>query len=114
MNMNENHPPVSTNRVAIVSGVAALFTLLSFCIAVAPIPYTGWVCYPTAGVTGLIAFAAGLTSLRQIRSTGENGRNFALLGAWIGGLTTLASLCAVILGILWLPLIANFIRQVSK
>ena len=112
--MNENTPINATNRNAVISGVAALFTLLSFCIAVAPIPFTGWVCYPATGVTGLVAFAAGLTSLLQIRSSGENGRNFALLGAWIGGLVTLASLCAVIVGILWLPVFANFIRQLSK
>jgi len=112
--MNENPQFNTTNRNAVISGVAALFTLLSFCIAVSPIPLTGWVCYPAAGLTGLVAFAVGLTSLRQIRSNGENGRNIALLGAWIGGLTTLTSLCAVIVGILWLPVIANFIRQLSK
>jgi len=113
--MNENRPPINTtNRIAILSGVAALFTLLSFCIAVVPIPLTGWVCYPAAGLTGLVAFAAGLISLRQIHSSGENGRNFALLGAWIGGLVTLASLCAILVGILWLPVIVNFIRQLSK
>jgi hypothetical protein len=114
MIMNANQPANFTNRNAVISGVAALFTLLSFCIAVAPIPLTGWVCYPTAGLTGLVAFATGLTSLRQIRSSGENGRNFAMLGAWIGGLATLGSLCAVIISILWLPVIANFIRQLSK
>ncbi len=114
MIMSENTPLVSTNRTAIISVISALFTLLSFCIAVAPIPLTGWVCFPAAGLTGLVAFAAGLISLRQIRSSGENGRNYALLGAWIGGLVTLASLCAVIVGILWLPVIANVIRQLSK
>ena len=112
--MSENQPANFTNRVAIISLLMALFTLLSFCIAVAPIPLTGWICYPTAGITGFIAFATGLISLQQIRSSEENGRNFALLGAWIGGLTTLASLCAVIIGILWLPVIANFIRQLTK
>src|ERR1700690_1868435 len=114
MIMHENQSANFTNRVAIISLLTALFTLLSFCIAVAPIPLTGWVCYPTAGITGFVAFATGLISLQQIRSSGENGRNVALLGAWIGGLTTLASLWAVITGILWLPVIANFIRQLSK
>jgi hypothetical protein len=114
MTMDENPPIISTNRIAIISLVATIFTLLFFCIAVAPIPFTGWVCYPAAAVTGLTTLATGLTSLHQIRSNGENGRIFGLIGAWIGGLATLASLCALILGVLWLPVLANFIRQISK
>ncbi len=112
--MDENHPRLPTNRNAIISMVSAILTLLSFCIAVAPIPLTGLVCYPAAAGLGLAALATGLASLRQIRSSGENGRAYALAGAWIGGLATLASLCAMALGLLWIPVIANFIRQVSK
>jgi hypothetical protein len=114
MIMGENHPLNPTNRNAIISLISAILTLLSFCIAVAPIPFTGFVCYPAALVLGLAALGTGLASLHQIRSSGENGRGYALVGAWVGGLTTLASLCAMALGILWLPVIANFIRQVSK
>jgi hypothetical protein len=112
--MGESHPLTPTNRNAIISLISAILTLFSFCIAVAPIPFTGFVCYPAATVLGLTAFATGLTSLRQIRSDSENGRTYALVGASIGGLATLASLCAMLLGILWLPMIANFIHQVSK
>jgi hypothetical protein len=114
MTMGEIHPEISTNRNAIISLISAILTLLSFCIAVAPIPFTGYLCYPAAAGLGLAAFGTGLASLRQIRSNGENGRTYALVGAWIGGLATLASLCAMTLGILWLQVIVNYIRQVSK
>ena len=112
--MTENPPLITTNRIAIISLLSAILTLVSFCTAVAPIPFTGWVCYPAAAVTGFAALTSGLISLRQIRSNGGNGRTYGLLGAWIGGLATLASLCALITGILWLPVLANFIRHLIK
>jgi len=112
--MIENPPVISTNRVAIISLISAILTMLSFCTAVAPIPFTGWVCYPAGGLTGLLALMTGLISLHQIRSNGQNGRNFGLIGAWIGGLATIAFICVIILAILWLPLIANVIRQLPK
>jgi hypothetical protein len=113
MIMVDNHLPISTNRLAVISMISAILTLGSFCIAVTPIPFTGWICYPTAAVLGLVALLSGLISLRQIRSNGGNGRAYALLGIWMGGLTTLASLCALILGAVWLSVIANFIRHLS-
>ena len=112
--MAENAPIVPTNRTAIISLASALLTLFSFCIAIVPIPFTGFLCFPAASVLGLAAFATGLTSLNQIRSNGENGRTYALLGTSIGGLVSLASLCAMTVGVLWLPVIANFIHQISK
>ena len=114
MIMGEDHPLISTNRIAIISLISAILTLVSFCTAVAPIPFTGWVCYPAAAVTGFAALTSGLISLRQIRSNGGNGRTYGLLGAWIGGLATLASLCGLIVGILWIPVLANLIHQLIK
>jgi hypothetical protein len=114
MIMDEFSTLNSINRNAIVSLVSAILTLVSFCIAVAPIPFTGFICYPASAGLGLVAFTAGLMSLRQIKSNGGNGRNYALIGLWTGVLTTLASLCAMTLGALWLPVFAAFLRQVSK
>ena len=112
--MGENPALPPTNRNAIISLITAILTLLSFCIAASPIPFTGPICYPPAAGLGLVSLATGLASLRQIRSNGENGRGYALIGVWIGGLTTLAALCAMVLGIMLLPVIVNFIRQVSR
>ena len=112
--MNDDHPLMVTNRTSIISFSSAILTLLSFCIAVAPIPFTGFLCFPAASLLGLAALATGLTSLRQIRSNGENGQLYAMLGISIGGLAMLASLCAMIVGLLWLPVVATFIHQSSK
>ncbi len=109
-------PPnaVSTNRTAIISLIAAILTVLSFCGGVAPIPFTGYVCFPSSAVLGLIALGTGLISLRQIRSNGENGRALAWIGSIVGGLAGIVLLCAVIAGILLMPEIINFIHQFLK
>ncbi len=93
-------PTPSTNRTALASLLAALLTVFSFCIGVAPIPMTAVVCYPTAVLTGLAAIVTGTRALRQVRSSGEKGRGFALAGIWVGGLTLLAVACATTLTLL--------------
>jgi hypothetical protein len=89
----------STNRLAMASFSAAVLTLLSFCIGAAPIPLTGWVCYPVAILLGAAALLTGFRALRQLRSSGEKGRVLAVLGMWMGGLTILAVLCLTTLTI---------------
>ena len=105
---------VHTNRNAIISLIASTLTVVAFCLGVVPVPLTGFVCFPVSAVLGMAALAIGLISLHQIHSSGENGRIPALIGAWIGGLATTVAFCALVSGILLLPEIANFIRQVSK
>ena len=94
-----------TNRLAVASLVAAILTVLSFCGGVTPIPTTGWVCFPASILFGLAALLTGLRALRQIRASGERGRGMALAGAWLGGLTILATLCAITLTIIALTAI---------
>jgi hypothetical protein len=43
---------VATNRGAVTSIVFAVLTILSLCIALAPIPLTGFICFPAAMVLG--------------------------------------------------------------
>ena len=112
--MTENTPTISTNTNAIISLSSAILTVISFCIGIAPIPFTGFVCYPASAALGIVALATGLVSLRQIRVSGEKGKTFALFGAWIGGLTMLAGLCIVASGILLAPEITHFIQQTIK
>ena len=112
--MTENTPTISTNTNAIISLSSAILTVISFCIGVAPIPFTGFVCYPASVMLGVVALATGLVSLHQIRVNGEKGRTFALFGVWIGGLTMLIGLCILMAGILFLPEVAHFIQQNIK
>ena len=101
--MQTNHPP--TNPLAVFSLCAAVLTVLSFCGGVAPIPFTGWFCFPAAILLGALALVSGLGA---IRSKGEAGRGMALAGIWIGGLTILATLCAVVLTV---TALVAFIQQ---
>lgn len=68
--------------------------MFSFCAGAAPIPLSALVCYPSALILGGFALISGMRALRQIRSSGENGRILALFGAWMGLFTILAVLCA--------------------
>lgn len=86
-----------TNRWSVISLFFAFLTLFSFCVGAAPIPLTGWVCFPLALFSGLVALVSGIISLVRIRNSGENGRWMALTGAILGGLTIFATLCAITL-----------------
>ena len=110
--MNGETPHVAPmNRNAVISIIAAVLTLLSFCTAVAPIPLTGWVCYPSAVVLGLVALVTGMMSLAQIRDSQEDGRSYALVGITVGTLSILGAACAVALGIAMFPRFVAFLRE---
>ncbi len=102
------------NRNAVISVVAGLLTLVSFCTAVAPIPLTGYVCYPAAVVLGLVALITGVMSLAQIGTTREEGRSYALIGISIGALAVIATLCATALGIALFPKVVALVHQYVK
>ncbi len=104
-------PPLVLNRSAVVSLIAGFLAFLSFCVAIAPIPLTEWACLPSAALLGLVALLAGLVSLVQIRVRNQNGRLYALIGIWLGGLTLLVCACAITAGILLLPKIVTLIRH---
>jgi len=109
--IDESSRVVPVNRSAVISMIAAFLTLLSVCTAVAPIPLTGYVCYPAAAVLGLVALLTGITSLGQIKARNENGRYYALIGIWTGGLAMAASVCAIGLGIALFPKVISLIHQ---
>ncbi|HTP02109.1 MAG TPA: hypothetical protein VMJ64_12110 [Anaerolineales bacterium] len=91
------------NRPAVISLIAAFFTALSFCIAVAPIPFTGWFCYPAAAFLGTVALITGWAALIQLGHTAEAGRAYAVIGITVGALALLGSACAMALWITLLP-----------
>ncbi len=110
--MDSQFPPLSPmNRNAVISLVAAILTVLSFCTAVAPIPLTGWVCYPAAFVSGLVALLTGIASLAQIRRSREDGRSYAIIGITVGTLSIVGAACAVALGIAFFPRFVAFLRE---
>jgi hypothetical protein len=82
----------SINRLALVSFLLAGLTFASFCLGLAPIPLTAWVCYPAALLLGSAALVTGLLALRQVRARGERGRRLALFSVWVGILTFFAVL----------------------
>jgi hypothetical protein len=99
----EGNPQLARiNRSAAISIGAAVLTVVAFCVGAAPIPLTGFVCFPTAAILGLAAVVAGLFARQQIRSSAERGSRLALAGVGIGGIATIAALCMLGSGIVLL------------
>lgn len=102
-------PPV--DRWALVSLTAAILTMAAVCGGLAPIPLTGFVCFPTAILLGLVAVATGLWSLHRIGSQRGRGRALALVGAGVGGVTIAATFCLVGLALWIYPSIAELFHR---
>jgi hypothetical protein len=93
-------PPV--NRQALISLAAALLTVISFCIGIAPLPLTDLFCYSASFVLASVALITGLNSLGQMRRSGESGRPLAWLGISVGAGSLLAVGCvAGAIALLW-------------
>src|SRR5690349_2934375 len=61
--LNELPPSPNVNKHSIVSLVLGILTVVSLCIAIFPIPGTGFICYPSSLLLGLTALVLGLVSL---------------------------------------------------
>ena len=107
----EPRPALPVNRTAVISLMTGVLTVLSFCIAVAPIPLTGWVCYPAAAALGSIALITGILSLTQIGRSSESGRSYATFGIAVGTLAILATAGAIALGIVLFPKFIAFLQE---
>jgi len=109
--MLETIPAPSFNRRALTSFIVAMLALFSFCLGFAPIPFTAVICYPVSILLGVTALAVGLSSIKQIRLNGENGKAFAVISVWMGGSVILMTLCFIALGILLWPYVFDFLKQ---
>ena len=91
--------------------MTAMISLMALCAGLLPVPFTVILCYPPGIILGIAALVLGIQSQREIRQTNENGRMLALISAWVGGLTIIATLCMIAVGVLLYPYIAEFIQQ---
>ena len=96
MNTDQENRPSSINTKSILSLVFGILTLLSFCTGWMPIPFTGFICFPTSFLLGIFALVFGTTSLRQIQQRNESGHPMAWTGIIIGGFVFLCVLCMII------------------
>jgi FtsH-binding integral membrane protein len=110
--MIETTPVSLFNRKAILGLMLAMVALLALCIGFLPIPFTILICYPPGIVCGIAALILGIQAQREIRQSNESGQLLALISAWIGGITIIATLCLITTGILLYPYISKFIQQV--
>jgi hypothetical protein len=96
MEMNEKIIRSQTNTQSILSLAFGTLTLLSFCMGVFPIPFTGFVCFPASLVFGSLALIFGALALNQIRRSNETGSPMAWAGIAIGGFVFICLMCMMI------------------
>ena len=109
--MTPEFESVSLNRKALISFVCAILTLVSICAGFAPIPFTAIICYPASILLGILSLFFGVSAIREVKQSNESGRTIALVAAWVGGLSILATLCIIVLGVFLYPYVSDFIRQ---
>ena len=91
--MNEEfiRPPV--NNQSTLSLVFGILTILSFCAALVPFPFTGFICFPVSLFFGILAMVFGTISLRRISRLNEAGSSRAWIGIMLGGFVFLCVVC---------------------
>lgn len=112
--MIETTPIPSFNRKSILGFIAAVIAFLALCVGLLPVPFTILICYPPGIIFGIVALILGIQAQREILQSNESGRVLALIAAWIGGLTIIATLCMIAVGVLIYPYISEFIHQLLQ
>ena len=104
-------PISSFNRKALIGFVLSIFAILALCAGLLPVPFTALICYPPGFVLSLSALIFGFVALRETGADGKNGRALASFAVWAGGITIVAMLCLVTVGVLLFPYISEFFQQ---
>ena len=94
--MNKEAIAPSTNNQSILSLVFGILTILSFCTGMIPFPLTGFICFPTSLLFGILALVLGAISLNQIRRQNESGSPMAWVGIILGGVVFLCLMCMIV------------------
>lgn len=89
-------PSPPTNKHSVISLVLGILTILALCGGMAPIPFTGFICFPTTFILGLLALIYGAISLNVIRKNNESGKPLAWMGILSGGFIFMCMLCMLI------------------
>jgi hypothetical protein len=94
--MNEDivNPPI--NNQSILSLVFGILTIVSFCTGMFPVPFTGFICFPTSFLLGILALVFGAVSLNRIRRQNESGSPMAWMGIILGGVIFLCVMCMIV------------------
>jgi len=107
--MNEEAVNSPINNQSILSLVFGILTILSFCTGLVPFPLTGFICFPTSFVFGILALVFGAISLNRIRRNNESGSPMAWIGIMIGGFVFLCMICMIVVTVSFLIFAPNSI-----
>ncbi len=95
--MNQETINSPLNNQSVLSLVFGILTFLSFCIGLAPFPFSDLICYPISFLLAILALVFGTISLIQIRRRNKSGRPMAWFGIISGGLVLLCMICMIII-----------------
>jgi len=109
--MIETTPISPFNRKSILGFIAALIAFLALCTGLLPLPFTVLLCYPPGIILGIVALILGLQAQREIRQRNESGQFLAVIAAWAGAITIIATLCVITTGVLLYPYVSHFVQQ---
>ncbi len=90
------YPSPKTNTHSIISLILGILSTLTLCGGMVPVPFTGFICFPSSFLLGLLALIYGTTSLNAIQRNNESGKPMAWTGILTGGLIFLCMICAFI------------------
>jgi hypothetical protein len=96
MGSNAIIPSPGRNKHSIISLVLGILTVLSLCVGLAPVPGTGFVCFPAGMLLGMLALILGFVALNRIKRHEQAGHSMAWTGIVIGGAVFLCILCLML------------------
>ena len=64
--------------------LAGLLTLAAVCIAIVPIPFTGYICFPAAAILAAVTALNGVRALRRFRMLSGAEKGMATAGTAAG------------------------------
>jgi hypothetical protein len=85
------------DRDASISLASGLLALAAVCVAIMPVPFTGYICFPAAVILAALAGVYSVRALRRFRVLTGNDRAMSFAGLIAGTATLALTVASVIL-----------------
>ncbi|HET6846997.1 MAG TPA: hypothetical protein VFH29_09185 [Anaerolineales bacterium] len=105
---------VRTDRNAAISLAAGMLALAAVCIAVIPVPFTGYICFPAAAILTVIAVTHGARALSRFGALRAAEKAMTAAGLVASAMAVLASICSVVIVVILGMRLAEALRQLMR
>jgi len=83
-------------------------------MGILPIPFTVLICYPPGIIFAVASLFLGIKSQRELRIDGKRGRQLAVIGIWVSGLSMFAFVCMITAGVIFIPRMTEYISHLIQ